>query len=202
MGVNVHLGMNTTATCTRIYVHFPSVVLGEKLIWAFQWDMSGIDVNANTKIGRHISTLVKTVTTIGSDLEGRQHLKRARSGTIPTSKPLQPPRVRRSVSAPRPLHIHRRATSLSYPRSPFAPTASVGEGGQETVEDSYTAALEQDLARQTSKVQRMRSVTLCSCIALCDTGLTGLTGMFATVLLPFMHMLSKYCVHVHVCIQC
>ena len=41
----------------------------EKLLSAFTWHMSGININANTDIGRHISTLVRTLTTIGSDLE-------------------------------------------------------------------------------------------------------------------------------------
>lgn len=31
--------------------------------------MSGVNINASTDIGHHISTLVHTLTTIGSDLE-------------------------------------------------------------------------------------------------------------------------------------
>ncbi len=49
--------------------------MGEKLLWAFQWDMSGIDVNANTDIGRHTSAIVRTITTIGSDLDGSKMSK-------------------------------------------------------------------------------------------------------------------------------
>ena len=44
-------------------------VLVEKLFSAFTWHMSGININASTDIGRHISTLVRTLTAIGSDLE-------------------------------------------------------------------------------------------------------------------------------------
>lgn len=63
-------------------------VLGEKLVWAFQWDMSGIDVNANIDIGHHMSTLVRTATTIGTNLEEQQppHLARSDPAT-PPSKP-------------------------------------------------------------------------------------------------------------------
>lgn len=35
--------------------------------------MSGIHTNSTTLIGRHISTLVRTLTAIGSDLEEPQH---------------------------------------------------------------------------------------------------------------------------------
>ncbi len=48
----------------------PTVSVGEKLLWAFQWDMSGIDVNANTDIGRHTSAIVRTITMIGTDRDG------------------------------------------------------------------------------------------------------------------------------------
>ena len=69
----------------------PPVVVGEKLVWAFQWDMSGFDVNANSDIGRLMSTLVRTATTIGANLEGYQHPthhRGARPGpTTPPSKP-------------------------------------------------------------------------------------------------------------------
>ena len=50
--------------------HTPTVSVGEKLLWAFQWDMSGIDVNANTDIGRHTSAIVRTITMIGTDRDG------------------------------------------------------------------------------------------------------------------------------------
>ena len=64
-------------------------VVGEKLVWAFQWDMSGIDVNANSDIGHHMSTLVRTATTIGTSLEGRHptHLAHSAAPATPPSKP-------------------------------------------------------------------------------------------------------------------
>lgn len=73
------------ATKKRLSEIDESVILGEKLVWAFQWDMSGIDVNANSDIGHHMSTLVRTATTIGTSLEGQHptHLGPA----IPPSKP-------------------------------------------------------------------------------------------------------------------
>lgn len=46
---------------------------GEKLFSSFTWHMSGIHTNSTTLIGRHISTLVRTLTAIGSDLEEPQH---------------------------------------------------------------------------------------------------------------------------------
>ena len=119
------------------------VVVGEKLITGFQWDMSGIDVNANTDIGRHLSTLVKTVTTIGSDLEGKQQMKRSKTGSLASAKPFP----RRAVSTARPHHTHRRAMSLVV--SSRAPPAE---------EDKYTTSLEQDLAIQTRKVTKLRWV--------------------------------------------
>ena len=113
-----------------------TVIVGEKLIWAFQWDMSGIDIYANTTVARHISTMVKTVTTIGSHLEGRQDVKKSRSSsTLPVPKP-QLPKMRRAVSTPRSYH-HRRAMSLTVP-------------------SKHTAALEQDLALHTKKVTKLR----------------------------------------------
>ena len=63
---------------------------GEKLVWAFQWDMSGIDVTANTDISSHMSTLVRTATTIGANLEARKPPHTLRS--IPTTPPSKPPR--------------------------------------------------------------------------------------------------------------
>jgi hypothetical protein len=74
------------------------VGFSEKLVWAFQWDMSGIDVNANSDIGHHMSTLVRTATTIGTSLEGQHptHLARA----APATPPSKPPRklYKRTVS--------------------------------------------------------------------------------------------------------
>ena len=46
--------------------------VGEKLVSAFTWNMSGVDINSTTDIGRHISTLVKTLTAIGSEIEDPQ----------------------------------------------------------------------------------------------------------------------------------
>lgn len=43
--------------------------VAEKLFCAFKWHMSGINIYACTDIGRHISTLVRTLTIIGSSLE-------------------------------------------------------------------------------------------------------------------------------------
>ena len=108
-------------------------------MWAFQWDMSGIDVNANTDIGRHTSTLLRTMTTIGTDLDGnKEKMKRARSGqSLPLAKS-----QRKATGTPRLAH-HRRAMSFSVAR----PHAR---------EEEYKEALEQDLARQTRKVQKMR----------------------------------------------
>ena len=40
-----------------------------QVVGAFTWHMSGMMVNSSTNIGQHVSTLVKTLTTIGSDLE-------------------------------------------------------------------------------------------------------------------------------------
>ena len=80
-----------------VYIHC-AVVLGEKLLWAFQWDMSGIDVNANSDIGYHMSTLVRTATTIGTSLEGHQPTHLARTG--PATPPVKVPRKlhKRTVS--------------------------------------------------------------------------------------------------------
>ena len=107
-------------------------------MWAFQWDMSGIDVNANTDIGRHTSTLLRTMTTIGTDLDGnKEKMKKARLGqSLPLAKS-----QRKASGTPRLSH-HRRAMSLIVP-----PHAR---------EEEYKEALEQDLARQTRKVQKMR----------------------------------------------
>ena len=101
--------------------------------------MSGIDVNANTDIGRHTSTLLRTMTTIGTDLDSnKEKMKKARSGqSLPLAKS-----QRKTSGTPRLSH-HRRAMSLTAVR----PHAR---------EEEYKEALEQDLARQTRKVQKMR----------------------------------------------
>ena len=59
----------TPSIHSSIYISFP---IGEKLFSAFTWHMSGININTSTDIGRHISTLVRTLTTIGSDLDESQ----------------------------------------------------------------------------------------------------------------------------------
>ena len=94
--------------------------------------MSGIEIYSNTTVGRHISTLVKTVTTIGSDLEGRKTSRPSSTFLVPKS---QPPKMRRAVSTPR--GFHRRAQSLTVP-------------------SKNTAALEEDVALHTKKITRLR----------------------------------------------
>ena len=79
------------------------VVLAEKLVWAFQWDMSGIDVNANSDIGHHLSTLVRTATTIGTSLEG-QHPTHLAHTAAPPTPPTKTPRK-----------LHKRAMSEAGP---------------------------------------------------------------------------------------
>lgn len=53
--------------------------------------MSGIDVNANSDIGHHLSTLVRTATTIGTSLEGQRPTHLART-TAPATPPAKTPR--------------------------------------------------------------------------------------------------------------
>ena len=122
----------------------PEREVGEKLLWAFQWNMSGIDVNASTDIGRHMSTLVRTVTTIGSDMDNTGTLRKIKSAaTVSSPKPPQA-RASRKGSAPSRVH-HRRAHSLVHHT----------RGGLGN--DPQTLALEQELARQTRKVQKLKS---------------------------------------------
>ena len=122
----------------------PDKEVGEKLLWAFQWNMSGIDVNASTDIGRHMSTLVRTVTTIGSDMDNAGTLRKIKSAaTVSSPKPPQA-RTSRKGSAPSRVH-HRRAHSLVHHT----------RGGLGN--DPQTIALEQELARQTRKVQKLKS---------------------------------------------
>ena len=122
----------------------PEKEVGEKLLWAFQWNMSGIDVNASTDIGRHMSTLVRTVTTIGNSMDNTGTLRKIKSAaTVSSPKPPQA-RGSRKGSAPSRVH-HRRSHSLVH-------HSRVGLGN-----DPQTLALEQELARQTRKVQKLRS---------------------------------------------
>ena len=72
-------------------------------MWAFQWDMSGIDVSANSDIGHHMSTLVRTATTIGTSLEG-QHPTHLAPRTGPATPPSKVPRK-----------LHKRAFSEAGP---------------------------------------------------------------------------------------
>ena len=92
-----------------------AVVLGEKLVWAFQWDMSGIDVNANSDIGHHMSTLVRTATTIGTHLEEQRPTHLAPTG--PTTPPSKPPRK-----------LHKRALSEVGPARQTAKRDRMEEG--------------------------------------------------------------------------
>ena len=121
----------------------PKKEVGEKLLWAFQWNMSGIDVNASTDIGRHMSTLVRTVTTIGSDMDNTGTLRKFKSAAT-VSSPKPQARASRKGSAPGRIH-HRRAHSLVHHT----------RGGLGN--DPQTLALEQELARQTRKVQKLKS---------------------------------------------
>ena len=122
----------------------PEKEVGEKLLWAFQWNMSGIDLNASTDIGRHMSTLVRTVTTIGSNMDNTGTLRKIKSAaTVSSPKPPQA-RASRKGSAPGRVH-HRRAHSLVHHT----------RGGLGS--DPQTLALEQELARQTRRVQKLRS---------------------------------------------
>ena len=124
---------------------FSTVALGGKLLWAFPWDMSGIDVIANTDIGRHMSTLVCTMTTIRTDFEAKtERMKKVKSGTdLPTMKPQPLISTWRTKSFPRAGYHHQRTMSLLVGRPP-------------AVEKEYKEVLEQDLARQARKLQKLR----------------------------------------------
>ena len=118
------------------------VVVGEKLLSAFQWDMSGIDVHANTAIGHHTSTLVRTMTSIASDLEGQDKHKVYRSSSNVLSSPKsQSVRFVRKMTSTSKVG-HKRAHSMHH-RPSHADT-------------TYKDALEQKLAKQTRKVQQLR----------------------------------------------
>ena len=103
--------------------------------------MSGIDVHANTDIGRHTSTLVRTlVTTIASDsADGQEKQQRLRSSStnLPSPKSQSTRHVRRMSSA-----MHKRSASV-YQRPSQADT-------------NYKTVLEQQLAKQTRRVQQLR----------------------------------------------
>lgn len=118
------------------------MVVGEKLLCGFQWDMSGIDVHANTDIGHHTSTLVRTMTTIASDLEGQEKQKSRRSSStnLPSPKSQSTRHIRKGPSSSKILH--KRSLSV-YQRPSNADT-------------SYKNALEEELAKQTRRVQQMR----------------------------------------------
>ena len=121
----------------------PEKEVGEKLLWAFQWNMSGIDVNANTDIGRHMSMVVRTVTTIGSDMDNKGTLKKIKSAANVSSPKPQQSRASRKSSAG--VRVHRRAHSLVH-----HPRGGLGN-------DPQAIALQQELARQTRKVQKLKS---------------------------------------------
>lgn len=126
-------------------VYYYAVAVGEKLVSAFQWDMSGIIINSNTDIGHHTSTLVRTMTTIASDLEGQEEKLKTRTrlstSTLHSPKS-QSSRVLRKISSSTKGGMHRRTMSMHH-----------GPSHADTV---YTTALEQKLAKQTKKVQKLK----------------------------------------------
>ena len=128
--------------CLSCVCVFYTVAVGEKLLCGFQWDMSGIDVHANTDIGHHISTLVRTMTTIASDLEGKETVKsrRASGASFPSPKSQSARHVRKNPSTSK--FTHKRSMSV-HQRPSQADT-------------NYKNALEQELAKQTRKVQQLR----------------------------------------------
>lgn len=77
--------------------------------------MSGIDINANSDIGHHISTLVRTATTIGTHLEEQHPTHLAPTG--PTTPPTKPPRK-----------LHKRALSEVGPARQVAKRDPMEEG--------------------------------------------------------------------------
>jgi len=110
------------------------VAVGEKLLSAFQWDMSGIIINANTDVGRHTSTLVRTMTTIASGLDGQEERRK-----------MKPKPMAGSGHSPK-THL---AKLRRHKRSSSSLRSS-------QTDNPYTEALQQELARQTSKIQRMK----------------------------------------------
>lgn len=108
----------------------------------FVWDMSGIDVNANTDIGHHMSTLVRTMTAIATDFEAQEgHKSRQSTSTTVSSPKNQPARHIRKVASASKI-VRKRSLSV-HQRPSLADT-------------TYKNALEQELAKRTRKVQQMR----------------------------------------------
>jgi hypothetical protein len=103
----------------------------EKLFSAFTWHMSGININVSTDIGRHISTLVRTLTTIGSDLE-----------ELDTQGTVTPPLLNHSPVIGRSAHKR----PLSY------------AGKSHLDDEAYLRAMEWDLAKQTRKLQKLKQI--------------------------------------------
>lgn len=116
-------------------------MVGERLLCGFQWDMSGIEVHANTDIGRHTSTLIRTMTAIASDLEGQDKQKHRRSAS--------------NLASPKSQSVRfvRKATSTS--KMPHKRSQSVHQRPSQA-DTNYKNALEQELAKQTRKVQHLR----------------------------------------------
>lgn len=107
--------------------------VGQKLVGAFTWNMSGIDVNSTTAVGRYISTLAKTLTTIGNELDDSKmsySVSASPSSAVPHHSP--------KTSA------YRRGRVQSY--------------AGRSDEFATLRAMELDLARQTRKLQKLRFV--------------------------------------------
>jgi hypothetical protein len=119
-----------------------SVVFGEKLVWAFQWDMSGIDVNANSDIGHHLSTLVRTATTIGTSLEGQQPTHLARI-TAPATPPTKTPRK-----------LHKRAMSEAGPVRHEAKRVHMEEGMTNLAKGTINVSNLQSLGASRESIKR------------------------------------------------
>lgn len=117
-----------------------AVVIGEKLLCGFVWDMSGIDVHANTDIGHHMSTFVRTMTTIGSDSGEENQKSRKSSVDVPSPKSQSARHIRKAPSSSKIMHKR----SLSVHQRPSQ------------ADTNYKNALEQELAKQTRRVQQMR----------------------------------------------
>ncbi len=111
-----------------------TVAVGEKLLSAFQWDMSGININANTDVGHHTSTLVRTMTTIASGWDEQEEKKRLKARPLAAA-------VHSPKSQVVKLRRHRRSGSLHRPSA---------------ADTQYKNVLEQELAKQTSRIQRMK----------------------------------------------
>ncbi len=120
--------------------YFLIVAVGDKFLCAFQWDMSGINVHANTDIGHHTSTLVRTMTTITTDMEGQGKNRNRRGSSSQPSPKSQSSRLLRKASGAS-KSLHRRSLSMHRPSQ---------------ADTNYKIALEQELAKQTRKVQKLR----------------------------------------------